>query len=255
MPEKRYQAPAAASTLEVLEFMASNPGAWGPTELARRLALSPNLAFRVLNVLQEKGYVKRNPAGQYELTAGLYSLGMKLRNSFDLRKQARPFLEGLAAEAGESCQIQVPAGDRMLQLDFVPPPADYYLAVTPGIRLYRHGNAFGKAVLAFLPPEEQETLFAAPLPRLTPHTIVDPARLREEFAEIRRTRSASEFSEYVLGSYCIGSPVFNAVGRPVAGIGITGLSSRLHEERLPELRKVVLACAEHISESIGYKEA
>ena len=40
MPEKRYQAPAAASTLEVLEFMASNPGAWGPTELARRLALS-----------------------------------------------------------------------------------------------------------------------------------------------------------------------------------------------------------------------
>lgn len=30
----------------------------------------PNLAFRVLNVLQEKGYVKRNPAGQYELTAG-----------------------------------------------------------------------------------------------------------------------------------------------------------------------------------------
>ena len=179
---------------------------------------------------------------------------MNLRNSFDRRKQARPFLEGLAAEAGESCQIQVPAGDRMLQLDFVPPPADYYLAVTPGIRLYRHGNAFGKAVLAFLPPEEQETLFAAPLPRLTPHTIVDPARLREEFAEIRRTRSASEFSEYVLGSYCIGSPVFNAVGRPVAGIGITGLSSRLHEERLPELRKLVLACAEHISESIGYKK-
>lgn len=31
MPEKRYQAPAAASTLEVLEFMASNPGAWGPS--------------------------------------------------------------------------------------------------------------------------------------------------------------------------------------------------------------------------------
>ena len=56
-------------------------------------------------------------------------------------------------------------------------------------------------------------------------------------------------------SRCIGSPVFNAVGRPVAGIGITGLSSRLHEERLPELRKLVLACAEHISESIGYKEA
>ncbi|WP_302454980.1 IclR family transcriptional regulator [Victivallis vadensis] len=254
MSEKRYSAPAAASTLEVLEFMASNPGAWGPTELARRLELSPNLVFRVLNILQEKGYVKRNPAGQYELTAGLYSLGMKLQNNFELRKQARPFLETLAAETGESCQIQIPAGDRMLQLDFVPPPADYYLAVTPGIRLYRHGNAFGKAVLAFLPPEEHEMLFAVPLPRLTPHTIVDPVRLREEFAEIRRTRSASEFDEYVLGSYCIGSPVFNALGKPVAGVGITGLSSRLCRERLPELRQFVLSCAENISKSIGYQE-
>jgi DNA-binding IclR family transcriptional regulator len=231
--------------------MAGNPGAWGPTELAKRLELSSNLAFRVLCVLQEKGYVRRNPAGQYELTAGLYSLGMKLQNSFDLRKQARPLLEALAETALESCQIQIPAGDRMLQLDFVPPPADYYLAVTPGIRLYRHGNAFGKAVWAFLPPEESEALFQAPLPRLTPHTIIDPARIKQELAEIRETRSASEFDEYVLGSYCIGSPVFDATGKPVAGVGVTGLASRLDETKLPELRRLVRECAERISTAIG----
>lgn len=254
MADKNYQAPAAASTLRVLEFMASNPGSWGPTELARRLELSSNLAFRVLTVLQEMGYARRTPAGQYELTAGLYSLGMKLQTNFDLRKQARPFLEALAADSRESCQIQIPAGDRMLQLDFVPPPAEYYLAVTPGIRLHWHGNAFGMAVLAFLPPEEQDKVLGGPLPRITPHTVVDPAVLRERLASILQTRSASEFSEYVLGSYCIGSPVFNAVGRPVAGVGITGLASRLREERLPELRKLVLDCAEKISKSIGYME-
>lgn len=249
--EKKYSAPAAASTLEVLEFMAEHPGAWGPTELAKRLELSSNLAFRVLNVLQEKGYVKRNPAGQYELTAGLYSLGMRLQNNFDLRKQARPFLEQLAETAGESCQIQIPAGERMLQLDFIPPPADYYLAVTPGIRLHWHGNAFGKAVWAFLPPNESDALLRAPLHRMTPHTVVDPERLREELAEIRKIRSASEFNEYVLGSYCIGSPVFDATGRPVAGIGITGLASRLDEARIPELRETVRECAERISTEIG----
>ena len=139
MPQKTYSAPAAASTLEVLEFMAANPGARGPSELAKRLGLTPNLTFRVLNVLQEKGYVKRNPAGQYELTSGLFSLGMRLHNNFDLRKQSRPFLEALAEESGESCQLQEFEGDHMLQLDFVPPPADYYLAVTPGIRLHLHG--------------------------------------------------------------------------------------------------------------------
>ena len=41
-----------AAALEILEFMAGNPGVWGPTELARRLNLSPNLVFRVLAELQ-----------------------------------------------------------------------------------------------------------------------------------------------------------------------------------------------------------
>lgn len=254
MPQKTYSAPAAASTLEVLEFMAANPGARGPSELAKRLGLTPNLTFRVLNVLQEKGYVKRNPAGQYELTSGLFSLGMRLHNNFDLRKQSRPFLEALAEESGESCQLQEFEGDHMLQLDFVPPPADYYLAVTPGIRLHLHGNAFGKAVMAFLSKEELEAFLTTPLPRLTPHTIVDPEQLRREFEEIRRTRVSSEFDEYVVGSYCIGSPVFDAAGRPVAGIGITGLSSRLNRVRLPKIQEQVLECAKQISTAIGFKE-
>lgn len=255
MSRKTYSAPAAASTLEVLEFMAANPGARGPSELAKRLGLTPNLTFRVLNVLQEKGYVKRNPAGQYELTSGLFSLGMRLHNNFDLRKQARPHLEALAGECGESCQLQVFEGDHMLQLDFVPPPADYYLAVRPGIRLHLHGNAFGKAVVAFLPAEEIAMFLARPLPRLTPHTIIDPDELRREFEQIRHTRMSSEFDEYVVGSYCIGSPVFDATGRAVAGVGITGLSSRLNRALLPRLQDQVLECSKQISNAIGYKEA
>lgn len=251
MPQKSYSAPAAASMLEVLEFMAGNPGARGPSELAKRLGLTPNLTFRVLNVLQEKGYVKRNSAGQYELTSSLFSLGMRLFNSFDLRKQARPHLEVLTGKCGESCQIQLFEGDHMLQLDFVPPPADYYLAVRPGIRLHLHGNAFGKAVVAFLPEESVEAFLASPLPRLTPHTIIDPEQLRREFEEIRRTRVSMEFSEYVTGNYCIGSPVFDAAGRPVAGVGITGLISRLRRTLLPRLRSEVLECAEQITNAIG----
>lgn len=255
MQAKKYEAPAAAAALEILEFMAGNPGVWGPTELARRLNLSPNLVFRVLAELQERGYVGRTSSGQYELTAGLFSLGMKLQNNFDLRKQARPFLEELSAELRETSQIQIPAGPRMLQLDSVPPTAEYYLSVTPGIRLHWHGNAFGKAVLAFLEESEIDAILSAPLPRLTPHTIVDPEVIRSELAEIRSSYCSEEFDEYVLGSYCVGSPVFDAAGHPVAGIGITGLSSRLNREELPRIRDHVKACARRISASIGFKQS
>ncbi len=255
MTEKKYDAPAASAVLELLEFMVAEPGAWGPTELARRLELTPNLTFRILNVLSEKGYVKKNAAGQYELTAALFSLGMKLQNSFDLRKQARPYLEELALETRESVQIQVPDGDRMLQLDFVAPPAEYYQAVTPGSRIHWHGNAFGKAVWAFLPEKEAARVMALPRPQLSIHTITEPQLIGKELDDIRRTCSSSEFEEYLLGNYCIGSPVFNAVGKVVAGIGVTGLTSRLSPEMIPELRRKVLACANKISTSIGYKES
>lgn len=253
MAEKKYEAPAASAVLELLEFMVAEPGAWGPTELARRLELTSNLTFRILNVLSEKGYVRKNAAGQYELTASLFSLGMKLQYSFDLRKQARPFLEALALETRESVQLQIPDGDRMLQLDFVAPPAEYYQAVTPGSRIYWHGNAFGKAVWAFLPEAEAEKIMALPRPQMNIHTITDPQLIRRELEDIRRTGSSSEFEEYLLGNYCIGSPVFNAVGKVVAGIGVTGLSSRLVPEMIPGLRARVLDCARNISSSIGYQ--
>lgn len=252
MTEKRYNAPAAEAILEVLEFMAASPGPRGPTELARQLDLSANLTFRILNVLQDKKYVIRNDAGQYELTAQLFSLGMRLQNSFDLHKQSRPFLERLAAATGEGAQIQLPAGDRMLQLDFVPPREEYFLAVTPGIRVYYHGNAFGKAVLAFLPQAEETEILEAPLKQLTRHTVIKVAALQKELGEIRKTLVATEFDEYVEGSYCIGSPVFNAAGKVVAAVGITGLSVRFDPKQLPERCRQVRECAKNIAQAIGY---
>jgi DNA-binding IclR family transcriptional regulator len=249
----KYDAPAANALLDVLEFMTANPVSWGPTELARRLEQSSNMTFRVLNVLTERGYVEKNENGNYHLTAALFSLGMKMQHNFDLRSQARPHLEELAALCGESAQLQIPDGDRMLQVDHVPPPTPYYLVVTPGCRVHWHGNAFGKAVWAFLPREQQEKLFTLPREQLTIHTITDEKLLRKELSDIRISLCAAEYEEYLEGCYCLAAPVFNTLGEIVAAVGISGVISRLKKENLPELQKQVSVCAGKISRSIGFK--
>lgn len=249
--EKKYNAPAADGVLEVLEFLVENPGAWGPTELNRQLGTGTNLIFRVLNALAEHGYVKRNEAGKYELGAKLFSLGMRLHSRFELRTCARPFLQRLAAETGETCQLQVPDGDRMLSVDCIYPACDYYLAVNPGAHLHYHCNAFGKAVLAFRSEPELREFFRKPLEPMTPHTIVSEELLRRELREIRKTRVATEFDEYLTGGYCIGSPVFDASGNVVAGIGISALSSRRTEENTDYFKNLVRQCAEEITKSTG----
>lgn len=252
--EKKYEAPAAEALLSLLEFFSSNPGSWGPTDLARRLDLTPNLTFRILSVLAERGYVVKNSSGHYELTSALYSLGMNLRNRYDLRTLARPYLQELAVSAMESAQIQIPDGDQMMQFDYVAPPSPYYLVITPGTRVYWHGNAFGKVVLAHLSEEEQEKIFSLPRPSMTKHTITDLSRIRQELEEIRETGIGMEVEEYLEGFYCIAAPVFNAAGKVVAAVGITGMTSRLDQKMLPELQKHILTCSCRISEAAGWKK-
>lgn len=251
---RKYDAPAAGATLEILEFMVDNPDSWGPTELARQLGLTSNMTFRILNVLIERGYVEKDSAGNCRLTANLLALGMKCQRNFDLRRCAHPWLEELACETQESVQMQIPDGDRMLQFDFVAPPMPFYIVVSVGSRVYWHCNAFGRAVVAFLPEEKQKQILALPTPRLNVHTICDKKLLQEELQKIRSSYCASEFEEYLLGNYCIASPVFNAVSEVVAAVGITGLTSRLDPESLPDLRQKVLNCANKVSHAIGYKE-
>ena len=252
MTLKKYDAPAAAAVLDIMEYMTELKKAIGPTNLARKVGLTPNLTFRILNVLAEKGYVQKNSSGHYSLTSSLYVLGMKLQNRFDLRTQARPFMAELANNTRESVQLQIPDGDMMLQLDFVPPPTPYYLVVTPGSRVYWHCNAYGKAVLAFLDKENADSVFALPRPVLTTHTHSSARTLKAELKEIRNTFSASEFEEYLQGIYCVASPVFDAAGYVIAAVGISGMTSRLQMDDLPELRRKIIDCARNISTAIGF---
>ncbi len=251
MPKKKYNAPAADGLLEVMEFLADNPGTWGPTELGRETGIGLNLIFRILNVLTEHGYTSRNASGKYELGAKLFSLGMKLHSRFSLSAMARPCLQLLAEQTGETTQLQIPDGDRMLLVECVHPPCDYYLAVNPGTRLYYHGNAFGKAVLAFLPEEERETILSAKLCRMTSETVVSRVALRKEFPEIRKSLIATEFEEYLAGGYCIGSPVFDATGKVVGGLGLSGLTSRKNTLNMENLSLLVRRCAEEVTRKIG----
>ncbi len=54
------------------------------------------------------------------------------------------------------------------------------------------------------------------------------------------------------GVFCIGAPVFNVNGEPIAGLGVTGLISLAQPEKQAALEELVLSCAEKISRDIGY---
>ena len=141
---------------------------------------------------------------------------------------------------------------QMQVLDSLAPGTDFYLRVTPGSLLYAHANAFGKAVLAFLPAERVQAILAAGMPALTERTHTRPDALVRELAATRRTGLACDREEYSKGVYCVGAPVFDVQGAIVAGLGVTGLASRRTAETDRRLRSLVLNCAAAVSADIGY---
>ncbi|MDD5698357.1 MAG: IclR family transcriptional regulator [Victivallaceae bacterium] len=252
--DQNYAVPAVDGMLDIVEFLADHNEKYGVTEMSRELKLSTNLVFRIMKRLTERGYVRTYPGGRYQLDTRFYTLGLKLHSRFDLRHQARPFLEKLCQATGETVQLQAPDGNRMLALEVITPDNDYYLQVVAGSRVYYHPNAFGKCVMAYMNETELNRITEAGLVECTPNTITSPAELKKELQTVRKTGLAYDRNEYLMGVYCIGAPVFDAGGNAVAGTGITGLSSRFNRGNINIFRKAVRQCAAEISKAIGHTE-
>jgi DNA-binding IclR family transcriptional regulator len=248
----RYAAPAVDQALDIVELLSHNSHAYGINELSRTLKISTNTVFRIVRRLTERGYTELDAAGGYRLGTRFFSLGMRLQRRFDLRLRSRVHLEWLCEQTHETCQIHVPDKDRMLVLDSMSPPAEFFLQTTPGSRFHYHPNAFGKAVLAFWDAEAVQAVIPEELPALTPHTITTRRELLNHLKQVRQTGIAYDMQEYNTGFFCIGAPVFDVTGMVVAGIGITGVLQADSSSRFQERERLVLDCAARISADIGY---
>ncbi len=252
-PVRTYSAPAVDRTLDILEYMAAHPRPFGTTELSRSLNIPINSVFRILKRLTDRAYTVQDPFSDgYQLSTKVFTLGMSLYVRFELRQRVRPHLEWLCRETEETCQLQVPQGDKMLVLDTISPEVQYYIRVVPGGLVHYHPNAFGKAVLAFDTEEEIKRLIPPRLPGLTPHTIVLRTELLKQLENVRRTGLAYDNEEYNEGIRCVGAPVFDVEGKVVAGLGVTGLVFTFRNQRLAAFEQLVLECAFRVSRDIGY---
>jgi DNA-binding IclR family transcriptional regulator len=250
---RKYGSPAVDRALDIMEYMVEHRRPYGATELSRILKIPKNTVFRILRSLAERDYAVQDPTtGGYQMSSGLFVLGMKLYTRFELRARARPHLELLCRETEQTCQLQTPYNDRTLVLDTVNPDLLAYYHAAPGGTCYYHPNAFGKAMLAFMPEEKVKSILPTKMKSLTANTIVERKILIAGLEEIRKTGLAYDNEEYTIGIFCIGAPVFGAEGDIVAGLGTTGLSSWFDRHKRPLVEKSVLSCAYRVSKDIGY---
>ena len=228
-------------------------GPLGVRALAQALDLPLGSAHRLLTDLAVEGVVERTTSGEWELSYGLLEIvGIQLER-VQLPRLARSVLEELASETRETSFLAVPSRDEIVYLDKVQTDLQLQLNAELGTRRPMHCTGLGKAILAFLPPaQQQQFLLGSEFRPYTPHTITDPMTLRRELARIGEQGYALDHEEIILGVHCIAVPILNYAGYAVGAISVAGTSPKGEGERLDLLVQRMCRAGEYLSRRMGY---
>jgi DNA-binding IclR family transcriptional regulator len=208
------------------------------TELARRAGLPVPTAYRLAGDLVAGGALVRRPTGEYVVGRRLWDVGLLAPVQTGLRQAAAPFLSDIHAATLATVHLAIRDEAQVLYLERLSGRTSVPVVSRVGSRLPLHATGVGKVLLAHAPAEVQERVFAG-LPRLTPYTVVLPARLRGQLARIRREGYATTVEEMTLGACSIAVPVWGhrtgaAEGAPtvIAAIGVVVPSLKRDRARL-----------------------
>jgi DNA-binding IclR family transcriptional regulator len=220
-------------------------------ELSGESGLNKNTVFRVLYTLAEHGYIVKR-GREYELGSKLAELGNTRLRRGDLLAVAGPELDRLRALFGETVNLGVLDGGEIRYVDVRESRHRFRLAEQIGGGDYLHCTALGKVVMAHLPFEEVRRLLKVRgMPRQTERTITTVAALKAELALVRSQGYAVDREESMLGAFCVGAPVLDATGRPVAAISISGPTTRFDESQAEAAAKALAESVAAVRAGLG----
>ncbi|WP_420143081.1 IclR family transcriptional regulator [Sphingobium sp.] len=172
----RYQAPALTKGLEILELLAAASDPITMSDISNALGRSVSEIFRMLQVLEEHGYIARAEEG-YRLTNRLFALGMSQPPIRDLASTALPAMQDLARRAGQSCHLAVASGAEMVVIIAIEAPGLSGFAVRVGYRRPLHRSNSGRILLAFQPADARAAMLGDI--RATGDSLDDAALIEE----------------------------------------------------------------------------
>ncbi|MEE7547978.1 IclR family transcriptional regulator [Xanthomonas sp. Kuri4-1] len=154
-PPAKYRAPALDKGLDILELLARDPRPQSMGEISQGIGRSRGEIFRMLQVLEERGYLTRDAEGGYVLTHRLFMLGMQQPQVQNVTEAALPVMRRLADEICQPCHLVAPSEDQIVVIAQMDVPSDLGLVVRPGHRRPLAHSTSGLVLFAFQQPDVQ----------------------------------------------------------------------------------------------------
>ena len=238
--------------MEVFEFLSEGQGRT-LSGLASDLGQSAATVYRILVTLEGRGLVEFDQAEQlWHIGPRAFVIGARYLRRTSLVERARPVLRMLMEQTGETANLGVEQNGQVLFVNQVETHATIRAFFPPGTLSRMHASGIGKALMAQMDAPRIDSLLAGyELERYTDHTLTDGTALRADLEETRRRGYAVDAEERNLGMRCIAAPVFDIYGEAVAGISVSGPTSRVGLDRIEPISASVMRAAQALSAAIG----
>jgi len=244
---KSYRIEAVARALSVLEALGERPDQ-GLTNLARDLGMTKSIVFRLLQTLEEQGFVQRDAErATFSLGYRMSVLGERVGRNGALLQVAPWTMDALRDRTGENVNLVVREGLHALALATREGLHSIRLFSQSGRRGPLYAGGGSSLLLAFADPAVQERVLAGPLETFTPHTVTNPERLREILSRIQTKGYHVALNDLDDGAFSVAAPIRGMGGEVIASLSLAGASVRLDEARRDSYIDEVLRAAEEIS--------
>jgi DNA-binding IclR family transcriptional regulator len=185
-------------------------------KIAERVNLPRSTVQRIVTALaEEQMVIAATPNARVMLGPAI--LRMATNTHFDFGQFMRPHLEALAHKTGETVDLSMLQGDKMVFVDQIISTQHRLRAVSAiGASFPVFSSANGKAALSLLDNEDIEKMLKGKLFEETPHTIRSVGELIAEIEVVREESIAVDNEEHTEGICALGTAFRDPVGRVFA---------------------------------------
>ncbi|MGY8710874.1 IclR family transcriptional regulator [Bradyrhizobium sp. 18BD] len=239
--------------LSILETLSEDDEGYRLSDLAVRTGLSASTVHRLLATLESRRFVQFDRAeSKWHVGVRSFTVGASFARRRNFSTQAIPYLRKLRDLTRETANLAVVDDEFIIVLTRMESREIMRSLTQVGGRVAMVTSGVGKAVLATYSDEEVAAVIRHHgMPRLTEKSIVRPSDLFKELEKIRKQGFALDDEEACMGLRCIAAVVYNDCAEPLAAISVSGMTSRLTDDRLPEIGQIVREVAGELTLALG----
>lgn len=215
------------------------------------LDLPRSTIYRLLDTLKSKKLIQECGPGRYNLGLGILQLAKIASAGMNLLTIARPIMERLSEETGETVILSSLINNRAICLERIESSQVIKLTFERGKLLPLHAGASASVLLAFMEQEQQKKIIED---LKNEKFIIDLDLFLNRLNRVKEEGYVISNEEVDPGAWAVAAPIIGADGNLLAGLSVAGPKFRINVKQENLITDLLISNVNRINETLKQNE-